>query len=148
VSQLPDSGCPDFSSGLSPSSYRLSLPENRTRDADRLDNADVPDATRIFQFKPVIAPWPRSIWARTAGLSFGVVLADADYRLSVPSCQGFFMDARYSKASEGLLPRYRHDLLAGPAWATAACAACRRPTRWLPTRCSPRPYGNGEAWGV
>ena len=70
-----------------PVSLRLFLPESWTADPARLDKAGVPEDHRAFRTKPemALAELDR---LRAAGVSFGVVLADAGYGLSAPFRQG------------------------------------------------------------
>lgn len=62
---------------------RLFLPESWTSDATRLARAGVPDDHGGYRTKPEIA-LAEIDRARTAGLRFGCVLADAGYGLSAP----------------------------------------------------------------
>lgn len=62
---------------------RLFLPESWTSDPVRLARAGVPDNHRDYRTKPQIA-LAEIDRARTAGLRFGCVLADAGYGLSAP----------------------------------------------------------------
>ena len=62
---------------------RLFLPESWTSDPARLARAGVPDGHRGYRTKPEIA-LAEIDRARTAGLRFGCVLADAGYGLSAP----------------------------------------------------------------
>lgn len=66
---------------------RLFLPESWTSDPARLARAGVPDDHRDYRTKPEIA-LAEIDRARTAGLRFGCVLADAGYGLSAPFRQG------------------------------------------------------------
>lgn len=58
------------------SAARLSGPETQIRTAGRLVKAGAPDAARTFLTKPEMA-LPEIDWRLAAGLSFGVVRADA-----------------------------------------------------------------------
>nr|CAI0341622.1 transposase [Rhizobiaceae bacterium] len=66
---------------------RLFLPESWTSDPARLTRAGVPDDHGGYRTKPEIA-LAEIDRARTAGLRFGCVLADAGYGLSAPFRQG------------------------------------------------------------
>jgi len=66
---------------------RLFLPESATSDPTRLARAGVPDGHGDYRTKPEIA-LAEIDRARTAGLRFGCVLADAGYGLSAPFRQG------------------------------------------------------------
>jgi SRSO17 transposase len=70
-----------------PVSLRLFLPESWTADPARLDKAGVPEDHRAFRTKPEMA-LAEIDHLREAGVSFGVVLADAGYGLSAPFRQG------------------------------------------------------------
>lgn len=66
---------------------RLFVPESWTSDPARLEHAGVPEEHRALRTKPEMA-LAEIDRAMAAGLSFGVVLADADYGLSAPFGQG------------------------------------------------------------
>jgi SRSO17 transposase len=66
---------------------RLFLPESWTGDAVRMSRAGVPDACRAARSKPEIA-LAEIDRVMAAGLTFGIVLADAGYGLSAPFRQG------------------------------------------------------------
>jgi SRSO17 transposase len=70
-----------------PVSLRLFLPESWADDPARLDRAGVPEKHRAFCTKPEMALAEIDRLLR-AGVSFGVVLADAGYGLSAPFRQG------------------------------------------------------------
>jgi len=70
-----------------PVALRLFLPKSWTQDADRLNKAGVPEAPRTFRTKPEIA-MTEIDRVLAAGLTFGVVLADAGYGLSAPFRKG------------------------------------------------------------
>jgi len=62
---------------------RLFLPESWTSDAARMDRAKVPEEARAYRTKPEIA-LAEIDRARTAGVRFGGILADAGYGMSGP----------------------------------------------------------------
>ena len=66
-----------------PIALRLFLPESWTVDGARLDKASVPPERRTFRSKPEIA-LEEIDRVLTAGVRFGVVLADAGYGRSAP----------------------------------------------------------------
>jgi SRSO17 transposase len=70
-----------------PVGLRLFLPEGWTGDVPRLSRAGVPAGCRAPRTKPEIA-LAEIDRLRAAGLTFGVVLADAGYGLSAPFRQG------------------------------------------------------------
>lgn len=63
--------------------FRLFLPERWTSDPTRLARTGMPDGHGDYRTKPEVA-LAEIDRARTAGLRFGCVLADADYGLSAP----------------------------------------------------------------
>jgi SRSO17 transposase len=62
---------------------RLFLPESWISDAARMDRAKVPEEARAYRTKPEIA-LAEIERARTAGVRFGGILADAGYGMSGP----------------------------------------------------------------
>lgn len=111
---------------------RLFLPESWTSDPARLARAGVPDDHASYRSKPEIA-LAEIDRARTAGLRFGCVLADAGYGLSASfrqalSARGLTWAAASGRARRSIRPTW---LLSFPSPGVAARA---RPPCPMPPR--------------
>lgn len=134
-----------------PVALQLFLPESWIGDADRLDKAGVPEAARTFRTKPemALAEIDRLL---AAGLSFGVVLADAGYGLSAPFRKG--SSERRLLWAVGI-PKHQKVYPADVAMTFPqagvdghACVSFPRPTPWRPRKCWPSQNGDESPGGV